>query len=143
MHKLSDSELDVFKAAMKGAKADIIDIEDNFYKSDTLKKDSILHNALVSSKVIFQNLLINPKEIVDFGDFIYKALPLLSDAIKDYVEIEESGLSTAKVKEEQTSILEVLHVLSNRITGYYESYTQEQAEENEISKQIMEKGSIA
>jgi 5-bromo-4-chloroindolyl phosphate hydrolysis protein len=140
-HEMSDNEIEIFKSVMAESKQLILDIEANFLIHEDLRKNRLFKDALQSSKAIFLLLMASPKELTDFGDFLYKSLPLMDKSVQHYVSIEESGIYTVRVKEEKKAIFEVLKKICTNIVKDYEDYTTRKSDEAELSKVILEKES--
>ena len=74
MYKLNDEELKVFETVMREAKNDILKIVELTDKSDLSKTKT--PKAISASQSIFKDLMTEPKDLIQYGDFLYKVLPI-------------------------------------------------------------------
>lgn len=85
-HKMSDSELLLFKNEMTAAKGHIVAIEEMIQKQPKLKQDEELLTAVEKAKKIFKQLMADPRDLTHFDNFLYRNLPTLQLLLEKYNE---------------------------------------------------------
>lgn len=142
MYKLNDEELKVFETVMREAKNDILKIVELTDKSD-LSKNKKLQKAISASQSIFKDLMTEPKDLIQYGDFLYKVLPGLVLACGEYNDIVESTIDNEFLNEKKSEILSVIEEFSYNIIRYWNKNVERDSNKVKISKQALEQGGLS
>ncbi|MEG0256555.1 MAG: 5-bromo-4-chloroindolyl phosphate hydrolysis family protein [Vagococcus sp.] len=138
-HKLSESDLLLFKEVMGAAKEQIIEWEITLKKSNRLKKIKNVKVGLVSAKEIFKDLMNHPDEITEVHEFLYTKLPGVLDATQKFIVIEASTVNTKEINDSLNAIQETIVLISESITDDYEELIKEDVSDVDITKQMVMK----
>ena len=134
-HELKDGEFTIFEGVMRETKSQIFLLEK---ETRALENPLNLEETLRCSKAIFQALMAEPKSLIQHGDFLYKSLPSLTDAVKALREIEENKLESQNIGEAKNEIVADINRLSKAILSDYESWIESQKEKVEITTHAAE-----
>ncbi|WP_307984424.1 5-bromo-4-chloroindolyl phosphate hydrolysis family protein [uncultured Lactococcus sp.] len=142
MYELNDEELKVFETVMREAKNDILRIVELTEQSD-LSKHKKLQKAIRASQSIFKNLMTNPKDLIQYGDFLYKLLPGLVVACEEYNDIVESDIDSDFLNEKKSEILYAIEEFSQSIIRYWDKNVERDLNKVKIAKQSLEQKGLS
>lgn len=137
MNKLNEDELKIFETVMRDYKNDLLNIIILANKSD-LTKNQILQKAINASQALFKDLMVEPKNLVQYADLLYKILPSLVISCGEYNNIFESDIYTDLLKKQKSEILSVIEELGHKIICIWEDAVEHDLNKVKISQQALE-----
>ncbi|EJV6887999.1 5-bromo-4-chloroindolyl phosphate hydrolysis family protein [Enterococcus faecalis] len=133
-NEMSVGDLQIFKETMGDAKKLIIEAE---YSSSQLKDmPEEVTQALQASKEIFSKLMVKPKDLILYGDFLYRTLPAFTSALERANKMNEMQLNSMEYKQNKEEVTRFLIDLSANILEDYGQYMNEEFEETKIAHEI-------
>ena len=124
LHRMTDSELLLFKNEMAEAKSTILGIEKVIKDVPSLEKNEVISNTLMESKSIFKQLMENPRDLTQYDNFLYRNLPTLHLLLSKYVE-------------QSNSTEELLHLIGQNINQDYEKLLKTKQADINMAKEFI------
>ena len=137
-NELTTDEIVLFKETMSIAKDQIILLELTINKSKALMKIETKEKGLGSSKLLFSELMEQPKRMTELEQFLYIKLPGIVEASEKLIQIQEAQLSTADIERSKKMIMETITSYSSSITDEYEEIIQDASEDIYLTKKLIE-----
>lgn len=137
-NKLSNRDLKVFKEVMGEAKNQIL-LAEQLAKQ---MKHSVpaIATTLEASKELFKYLMEEPKELILYGDFLYRDLPAFCSVLERRNTMESAGIASDETFQTQNELDNMLTEVSKKILKAYNQYQEEQQEEVERAVLVTKKG---
>lgn len=142
MYQLNDEELKIFETVMREAKSDILKIV-GYTKKSGLSNNANLKKAIHASQSIFKDLMSEPKDLIKYGDLLYKILPGLVLACEEYTDIVEGEVQSDSIQEKRLELLSIIEEFSNRTTKNWEENVNRDVNKVNISKQALEQNGLS
>lgn len=137
-HELSSRDLKLFKETMKEAKEQILAADGSFSRDE--EDGSSTEFAIKACKEIFKYLMDNPKEIISYGDFLYRSLPAFSNALMRETTIQKAQIQKEEIVQTSNVLDNVITELAEIIIADYNRCMKDELEETVIETTVAKQG---
>ena len=132
--KLSNRDLKVFKEVMSETKKQILLAEQS---SKWLRNNQTnVLSAINASKEIFKHLMDEPKDLILYGDFLYRSLPAFTSALERRQKIELAAVEDEGVIQVKKDLDTILIELTDVILTTFHEYMDEELKDTEIEQAV-------
>ncbi|MGT9146688.1 5-bromo-4-chloroindolyl phosphate hydrolysis family protein [Enterococcus faecalis] len=133
-NKLSNRDLKVFKEVMSEAKKQIL-LAEQSTKWMANNQINVL-SAINASKEIFKHLTDKPRDLVLYGDFLYRSLPAFTSALERRQKIELAAVEGEGVIQVKNELDNILTELTEVILTTFNEHMDEELKDTEIEQVV-------
>ncbi|MBF0006457.1 5-bromo-4-chloroindolyl phosphate hydrolysis family protein [Enterococcus faecalis] len=133
-NKLSNRDLKVFKEVMSEAKKQIL-LAEQSSKWMVDNQNNVL-SAINASKEIFKHLMDEPKDLVLYGDFLYRSLPAFTSTLERRQKIELAEVEDEGVIQVKSDLDAILAELTEALLTTFHDHMNEELKDAEIEQVV-------
>lgn len=116
---LKESDVIVFRDTMLEVRETLVTLGQTFSKNSVLREIEKQTKGIESGQKIFQYLVENPLDLIDFDDFLYKDLPHLTVLVTNYQELDKQVVKYDEVNQNIQEVLALIEKVANGIQKDY------------------------
>lgn len=118
-HGLSDNDITFFRDTMNKSKNQIIQIEADMESTGKLRAIANRNNTIQLIKVLFKDIVNEPKRLNEIDEFLYVHLPSLADLTNKYVQINSHQAKSKQTFDILEKSAHTIDQLCKQITDDY------------------------